>query len=309
MATIDIPEGRVEYRAAGPDNSTAPPVVFVHGLLVNAELWTRVADTLADRGIRSYAPDLPLGGHRIALPESIDLSPQGIAQLIINFITALGLTDVTLVANDTGGALTQFIADADHSRIGRLVLTNCDAFDQFPPAPLGMLVKIGRDPGRLRALMTSAKLRFMRHSVLAFGGLARDPLDPELTRRWITPLLSDANVRRNAADFMRLIDPQALLDVSTRLHRFAKPVRVVWGDADRFFPVSLGRRLSAAFADATFVEIPTARTFIPLDEPVGLADEIQDVSRAAPRQAGAAHPEARPLSGGDTPAGSPHVPS
>ncbi len=275
MTVIDIQQGRIEYWAAGPPASTAPPVVFVHGLLVNAELWTKVADALAIRGIRSYAPDLPLGSHRIPWAAGTDLSPRGIARLINDFITALELTDVTLVGNDTGGALCQFLIDTDHSRVGRLVLTNCDAFDQFPPAPFGLIVKVGRRPARLHAMMTSVRPKALRHSVLGFGGLARDPLDPALTRRWITPSLTDAAVRRNTAEFLRHIDPKDLLDISNWLGRFPKPVRLLWGAADPFFRISLARRLRDAFTNATLVEIANGRTFLPLDEPELVANEIR----------------------------------
>jgi pimeloyl-ACP methyl ester carboxylesterase len=277
MPVIDIPPGRIEYRAAGPAAGTAPPVVFVHGLLVNAELWTKVADALAIRGIRSYAPDLPLGSHRIPWAAGTDLSPRGIARLINDFIAALDLTDVTLVGNDTGGALCQFLIDTDHSRIGRLVLTNCDAFDQFPPAPFGLIVKVGRRPARLHAMMTSVRPKALRHSILGFGGLARRPLDPALTRRWITPSLTDPAVRRNTAEFLRRVNPKDLHDISTRLGQFPKPVRLVWGTADPFFTISLARRLHDAFTGATLVEIAGGRTFLPLDEPELVANEIQAV--------------------------------
>jgi pimeloyl-ACP methyl ester carboxylesterase len=275
MAIIDIPQGRIEYRAAGPPDSTAPPVVFMHGLLVNAELWTKVADALARRGIRSYAPDLPLGAHRFPWAAGTDLSPRGIARLANDFIAALGLTDVTLVGNDTGGALCQFLIDTDHRRVGRLVLTNCDAFDLFPPSPFGLIVKVGRRPARLRALMQAVRLKPLRHSIAGFGGLVRDPLDPALTRRWITPSLTDPAVRRDTAEFLSRIDPADLLDVSTRLRDFPKPVRLVWGDADPFFKISFARRLRDAFAGATLVEVPGGRTFLPLDEPERVADEIR----------------------------------
>lgn len=274
MATIDIPQGRIEYRAAGPAASPVPPVVFVHGLLVNAELWTPVADALAAHGVRSYAPDLPLGSHRVPLPVDTDLGPRAVARLVIEFVTALGLTDVTLVGNDTGGAICQFLIDTDHSRIGRLVLTNCDAFDRFPPPPFGVIVKVGRRPAGLRAMMTTVRPTALRHSPLGFGGLARRPLDAALTRRWITPALTDQAVRRNTAEFLRRVDPKDLLDVSTRLDRFPKPVRLVWGAADPFFKIQFARRLRDAFADATLVEIAGGRTFLPLDEPERLADEI-----------------------------------
>lgn len=279
MATIDTPFGQVNYRAAGPEDSAAPPVVFVHGLLVNHELWTGVADRLAEQGIRSYAPDLPIGSHPIALNPDADLSPRDVARLIIEFMATLDLTDVTLVGNDTGGALCQFVIDTDHSRIGRLVLTNCDAFDKFPPAPFGLIFKAGRSTMRLRAMAAMMRPRLLRHSMLGFGGLVDKRLDPELTTRWISPARTDAGVRRDTAKFLRAVKPADLLDISTRLGDFGKPVRIVWGNADRFFKLAFGQRLREAFGDnAELVEVDGGRTFIPLDEPERVANEIRAFS-------------------------------
>ncbi len=274
MPTLELAQGTINYRVAGPEDSAVPPVVFVHGLLVNGELWTRVADLLAAQGIRSYAPDLPLGSHPIALQPDADLSPRGVAQLVNDFLDALGLRDVTLVGNNTGGALCQFLIDGDHSRIGRLVLTNCDAFDQFPPAPFGLIVKVGRHPRLLKAMMQSVRPSFLRHSILGFGALVAKPLDADLTRHWITPVLTDAGVRRDTARFLSKVDKRDLLDVSTRLGAFPKPVSLVWGEADRFFKISLAERLQQAFADARLVRVPGGRTFLSLDEPEQVARAI-----------------------------------
>lgn len=274
MPSVDLPQGRINYRVAGPKDSGQPPVVFLHGLLVNSELWTGVGDALAARGVRSYAPDLPLGAHPIALEPEADLSPRGVARLVIAFLEALELRDVTLVGNDSGGALCQFLIDIDDSRIGRLVLTNCDAFDKFPPPPFGLIVKAGRRPGRIRVLMSTMRPTWARHSALGFGPLAGKPLDAALTRRWITPALTDAGVRRDAAQFMRAMRPADLVDVSTRLDQFTKPVVLLWGTADRFFKLDFARCLAEVFPDARLVEVAGGRTFVPLDEPQRVADEI-----------------------------------
>jgi pimeloyl-ACP methyl ester carboxylesterase len=274
MPTVDLPQGRVNYRVAGPPDSALPPVVFVHGIMVNGELWTGVADALAARGIRSYAPDLPLGAHPIPLRPDADVTPRGVATLLLAFLDALGLSDVTLVGNDTGGALCQFLLDTDASRVGRLVLTNCDAFDQFPPPPFGLLVKLASSPFRLWLTSQGTRLTAIRHSALGFGPLVAKPLDAALTRRWATPLLTDAGVRRDTARFMRAMRPADLLDVSTRLHAFDRPVLLLWGAADRFFKMPLARRLADAFPHARLVPVDGGRTFIPLDEPERLASEI-----------------------------------
>lgn len=274
MPTVDLPQGRVNYRAAGPADSPLPPVVFVHGILVNGEMWTGVAAALAERGIRSYAPDLPLGAHPAALKPGTDISPRGVARLVLSFLETLGLTDVTLAGNDTGGALCQFIIDTDSSRIGRLVLTNCDAFDQFPPPPASLMVKLIASPARLWLATRPLRWAAVRHSRAGYGPFVRRPLDAALTQRWVTPLLTDAGVRRDTARFMRAIHPADLLDVSTRLGRFTRPVLLLWGTGDRFFTLTLARRLAAAFPDARLVEVEGGHTFLPLDAPDRIASEI-----------------------------------
>src|SRR5262245_45739907 len=140
MPTIDLPQGTLMYRVAGPEDSTAPPVVFIHPILTDGRLWAPVADRLAAQGVRSYAPDWPLGSHAIALNEDADRSPAGVASLVRDFLAGLDLSEVTLVGNDTGGALTQYVLDSAEPRVGRAVVMNCDAFDSFPPFPISLLL-------------------------------------------------------------------------------------------------------------------------------------------------------------------------
>ncbi|MGO9384330.1 MAG: alpha/beta fold hydrolase [Mycobacterium sp.] len=275
MPIIDLPQGRVQYRLAGPGDSAHPPVVLLYGLLVNCERWTEVADDLAARGIRSYALDLPLGSHSLALRPDADLTPRGVARLIIAFLETLGLTNVTLVGNDTGTALCQFVIDIDDTRIARLVLTDGDAFDQFPPRSLRPVFKLGRRPAGVHALMSMMRPTWIRDRV--HGQNVSKPLEAALTRRWIAPALADRAVRRDTAKFLRGVDPAELLDVSTRLGRFTNPVVMLWGGADRFFTIDLAHRLCEAFPNAQLVEIPDGRTFIPLDQPQRVANEIQSV--------------------------------
>jgi pimeloyl-ACP methyl ester carboxylesterase len=283
MPTVNLPQGKVNYRAAGPADSTLPPVVFVHGILVDGEIWKGTADALAARGIRSFAPDLPLGAHQIAMNRDADLSPRGVARLLLSFLETLGLTDVTLVANDTGDALCQFLIDTDASRIGRLVLTNGDAFDKFPPPPLGLMVKLASSPARIRMIMPPMRWTAARHSVLGYGPFAKR-LDAEQTARWAAPLRTDAGVRRDTARFMGGIRKEDLVDVSGRMNAFTRPVLLVWGAGDRFFPLTFARKLAAAFPDARVVEVEDGHTFLPLDEPGRIASEISDFLVSAPQR-------------------------
>ncbi|HET6193522.1 MAG TPA: alpha/beta fold hydrolase, partial [Trebonia sp.] len=197
-ATVDLPQGRLAYRAAGPAASNHPPVVLVHGLLVDARLWEPVAERLASAGIRSYAPTLPLGSHRQPMNADADLSPEGMAGLVLDFIQALGLSDVTIAGNDTGGAICQIILAGDASRISAAVLTNCDALGTFPPRSLAPLFRALRHPGLVACMAPALRSKAMRNGPLAYGPLSSEPLDSDLTLDWVKPLADEA-VRRDLA--------------------------------------------------------------------------------------------------------------
>jgi pimeloyl-ACP methyl ester carboxylesterase len=273
FAVADLPQGRVEYRAAGPAASSRPPVVFVHGILVDARLWQPVAERLAAEGIRSYAPTLPLGAHQRPMNADADLSPQGMATLIRDFISALGLRDVTIVGNDTGGAICQVMLGGDTSRVRAAVLTNCDAFGTFPPRPLAPLFRALRHPRLVAGLASALRWDKVRHGPLAFGPLSSGPLDPDLTGSWMQPLASEA-VRRDLAKFARGVNRRVLLDAARRFGQFTGPVRILWGEDDPFFRTRLGQQLSEAFPYATLTTVPGGRTFLPLDHPDAVAREI-----------------------------------
>src|ERR1700688_3283749 len=120
MNEAHLPQGTVRYR----DQGTGEPIVFVHGLLTNGELWRDVAPRLA-ADFRVIVPDWPLGSHEVPLEARADLSPPGLAAIIADFISALELDRVTLVGNDTGGAICQLVAVHHTEHLARLVLTPC----------------------------------------------------------------------------------------------------------------------------------------------------------------------------------------
>ncbi len=277
MPSLELPSGAVRYDSYGPEQSVAPPVVLVHGLLNDAAVWADVAGLLAEQGIRSYAPDWPLGSHPVPRDPDADQSPRGIARLIVEFIAALELHAVTLVGNDTGGALCQFVIDEDPSRIARLVLSNCDAFEVFPPKAFARLFAAMRSERQVAFLARLMRIRPVRQSSLGFGPLANN-LPAELTARWIRPLNENPGSIPDLAKFARAVDPGELLELSTRLHRFTGPVTLAWGTDDDAFTEELGRRLQQAFSNATFVPIPGARTLTPLDAPEALAEQIAAIA-------------------------------
>ncbi|MBJ7339158.1 alpha/beta hydrolase [Mycolicibacterium sp.] len=266
----------IDYRVLGPEDSPHPPVLFIHGILVDHRLWIRVAERLADNGFRCILPDLPLGSHRIAVDESVPLTPVTVAEMIHEFIGALELRDATVVGNDTGGGLCQLLVAAHPDDVGRLVLTNCDAFETFPPFPFNVVFATIRGPRTIRLMSALMKIAALRRSPLGFG-LLLHPGDDALTASWVAPIGADPRIGRNLVTLLRSVATMDLVDVATKLPRFSKPVTLVWGMADRCFTPALGRRLAAVFPNAAWVEVPGARTFVALDAPDAVADAIATV--------------------------------
>jgi pimeloyl-ACP methyl ester carboxylesterase len=264
---IELPSGTIRYREAGEGK----PVVFVHGYLVDGRLWDGVVDRLADR-CRCLAPDWPIAAHRVAMKPDADLSPYGVAATIASFLEALELEDVTIVGNDSGGAMSQVLATRHPERIGRLVLTNCDTHENFPPGIFKAMPPVAALPGGMTLL--SAPFRIGALARAAFKPFSKNPIPAELVASWMEPALHDPGVKRDARKVTVGMNKRYTLEAAEKLRGSELPILLSWAPGDRFFPLKYAQRLAGEVANARLVEIPGAATFVPLDQPQRLADEI-----------------------------------
>ncbi|MDP8943969.1 MAG: alpha/beta hydrolase [Actinomycetota bacterium] len=264
---VQLPDGTIAYRERG----SGPPLVFVHGVFVNGDLWRRLVPLLADE-FRCVVPDMPLGAHAAPMRADADLSPPALARLVADFLAALDLREVTLVGNDTGGAFCQLVV-ADHpERIGRLVLTNCDAFERLPPPLLRPLWWGARIPGALLGIGQVLRLRPARRAFMAT--VAHRAPEGTILDSFFRPLLEDPGVRRDIAKVLRGISNRYTLRAAASFPAFDRPVLIAWGEQDVFFPLRYAERLAEAFPDARLERIPGSRTFVPEDHPEALAKLI-----------------------------------
>jgi pimeloyl-ACP methyl ester carboxylesterase len=279
---IELSAGVIEYEDRG---GPGPTLVFLHGLLMDETLWTAVADDLAPDH-RCVIPVLPLGAHRKGLKPQADVSPAAIAGLVAEFLEALGLRDVVLVGNDTGGALVQVLmADGPLARIGGAVLVSCDAFDNFPPGLTGRtLFLAGKLPPALFGLfMQQMRLKIVRRLPLSFGWLTKR--GDAVVAAWMRPIWRQREIRRDTVRVLRAAaaEPDLLNTAAGKLGRFERPALVVWARDDRVMPPEHGRRLANLLPDARLVEVADSFTLVPLDQPVRLAAEIRRFLAEAPR--------------------------
>ena len=269
---VTLPYGVVRYR----DEGSGPVLVFTHGLLVNSTLWSEVIPLLSSR-FRCIALDLPLGAHSIPLNADADLTPPGVALLLADFMVKLDLHDVTLVGNDTGGAICQLTITNHPERITRLVLTNCDAFEAFFPWPISPFQYGARffDIGFANFLAWTFRKHPAQRVLMATVSLRH--ADDAILDDNFAPLLSgNMQIRRDVTKFLKSVSNRYTLEAARNFQKFQHPVLLVWGKNDLFFSAGNARRLEQAFPDATLEFLSPSRAFVPRDQPGPLAQRIAE---------------------------------
>ncbi|MGD1238787.1 alpha/beta fold hydrolase [Mycobacterium seoulense] len=271
IADVVVDDAEIEYADVG----AGAPIVFVHGAYVTGGLWDDVIARLTDNH-RCIAPTWPFGAQRRPVGDGVNVGVVAAGRRIIGLLEQLDLRDVTLVANDTGGGIvlsTLAIPDLNWSRVSRLVFTNCDSFEHFPPKSFAPLVKLCRISGgagaiALRALASRPGLAFFKRAVTK-DGIAKDR-DSAI----FGGFLNSADVRREAVRFSAALNPRHTKAAESAIAKWSKPVLVVWGTHDQLFPVSHAKRLAEAFPDATLRLVEGSSTYVMLDRPVETAEAI-----------------------------------
>lgn len=270
MQTITVPAGEIDYDEIG----SGPPVVLLHGVLMDHTVWDRVLPLLPP-GFRYLRPVLPLGAHRRPMDRDADLTLYGQVALVADLLDALDLEDVTLVHSDWGGALFLTASGRDR-RVARQVILPCEAFDNFPPGLPGRMVALAVAlPGGLRLAARQLRIGWLRRLPLLFGLMARRPLPDELVRGWTEPLLRQPGVRRDLLAYCRsTFDGPTLIRDTEALRNFTGEALVLWSPDNKVMPPEHGHRLAELLPRGRYAEVPGAYVLSMLDEPEAVARQM-----------------------------------
>jgi pimeloyl-ACP methyl ester carboxylesterase len=269
---IQLSAGTIRYADSG---GSGPVILFVHGLLAGGGLWSSIIPRLSGSA-RCIAPDLPLGGHTIPMRPDADLSPRAVAGLVHEFMEKLDLTGVTLVGNDTGGAICQLLVTEHPERVARLVLTPSDCFEYFFPPRFRPLQWASRVPGLLGLALQPLRINAVLTSPLGFGDTTKKGVPREEAAEMLRPYFSNRGVRRDTEKFVRKVSNKDTLAAAERLRDFDRPVLLAWAREDKFFPVKLAERLLERLPDGRLELIDDSYTFVPIDQPERLAELVRE---------------------------------
>lgn len=272
MHTVEVAAGTIEYAEQG----AGPTVVLLHGLLMDHTLWDQVMPLLPD-GFRYIRPVLPLGSHRIPMNSNADLTLPGMATLLADFLDALDLDDVTLVHADWGGGLFLTAMGRD-TRVARLIVLPCEAFDNFPPGLPGRLaVLAAKVPGGLTLAARQLRIGWLRRMPIVFGRMVTRPVSDSIMKTWTAPALENPQVRRDVCAYLhsRLIPAELIRDTQA-LNQFRGEALVLWSPDNTIMPPEHGRKLAALIPHSRYAEVPGAAVLSMLDDPETVAQEMSD---------------------------------
>lgn len=267
--TVSTEAGEIGYTESGE----GPAAVFVHGIGTNGLLWRHVMENLAATS-RCIAIDLP--GHG-ATPSRDDLSAAAMAEMIADLCGSLGLEQVDLVGNDSGGAIAQIFAARHPDLIRSLVLTNCDTDGNFPPPEFAPLFEMATR-GELAPLVaaTAADPSTWRTSPIADGYENPDAIPDEVWRAYVTPIGGTIERARQFERLMASLNPIDLSAVTGSLYALDVPTLLVWGTGYEPFDIKWAYRLREMMpAVQGVIEIDGAKLYFPEERPEDLVPHLR----------------------------------
>ena len=279
--TVATADGEIAFVEVGE----GPAALFVHGVFLNAGLWRNVIEQVCQAGHRRcVAIDLPAHG-RTRVKAGQDLSLPAQADILERFCQALDLSQVDVVANDTGGAAAQVFAVRHTDRVRTLTLTNCDTHDNLPPARFKPAVELAR-AGQLAPLMAPMLTDLdLARSELALGSGYQHPdrVEDEVIRSYLEPCLGTPEAGREIERFIASLEARDLVAVEPGLRQLEVPTLVVWGTGDVFFELSWAHWLRDTIPGVTeVVEVEGAKLFFPEERAGDLVAPLLGLWAGAP---------------------------
>jgi pimeloyl-ACP methyl ester carboxylesterase len=181
--------------------------------------------------------------------------------MVMGFLDALGIERVHVVGHDHGGAIAQLLAAEHPDRIDRLVISNAEAYDNWPSEEERPFVRATQVPVLGDVVLWAWSQRPLFRLTLKEAKAVYDPkvLSAELLEGYIRANLSDrhrrAKTRRFLAGQFAPENNRVTIDLLDGLRRFDRPTLLVWAKDDSHFGPEWGERLRRDIPGAVRLEL------------------------------------------------------
>jgi 2-hydroxymuconate-semialdehyde hydrolase len=256
------------WNVAYVDEGQGTPVVLLHGCPFHAFQWRDLIPRL--RGThRVLAPDLlGLGDTQVRLSDDYRLPKD--AEMIIGFLDALEIPEADFVAADHGAATLQLLMVGHPERIRRAVVTNAEAYDQWPSDPEKPYLKLVVNPWLGPLFRAALRFAWVRREVFSVAVHRKEALTDEVLEAYTRALIATPGRWARLQRFFRWqLDPEhnrVTVEAVEGIRRFEKPTLILWGRHDTNFGPVIAERLAADIPGTVGLEYLEDSAHMPFQE-------------------------------------------
>jgi pimeloyl-ACP methyl ester carboxylesterase len=270
---VDTPSGSISY----VEHGSGPAALFVHGVLLNGYLWRHQLAELGDLR-RCIAVDLMAHGNT-EISASQDVSVTANAHMLAQFLDGLTIDQVDLVGNDSGGGICQIFAALYPTRVRSLVLTDCDAHDNWPPEAFKgfvSMVAAGGLAGTLDAMLIDKSV-YRSPQALGLAYERPEAVSDDTIETYLRPHTRSPQRLHQLERFVSAFDCRHTVNIETALKSVQAPTLIAWGTDDIFFDLKWSHWLENTIPGSRRrMELQGGRIFFPEER----AREFNDAVRA-----------------------------
>jgi pimeloyl-ACP methyl ester carboxylesterase len=256
------------WQVATIDQGQGDAVVLLHGCPFHAYEWREVIPRLSER-YRVIAPDLlGLGDTQVRLDEDYRL-PRDV-DMVVGLLAALGIERAHFVGHDHGGATLQILMKEHPERIRSAVLTNAEAYDQWPSEPERPYLELVVHPLLSPLFRIGLAIPAVRREVFQIAVHRKEVFDDEVLAAYTRAHTSTPERWQRLVRFFRWqLDPEhnrEPLRALDGMRRFTSPTLILWGKQDTNFGPALAERLARDIPGTLRIEWLEDSAHMPMQE-------------------------------------------
>jgi len=266
------------WRVAYIDRGSGEPIVLLHGCPFQSFEYSKVIPSLA-RHYRVIAPDLlGLGDTIVRLDDDYRLPNQ--VRMVVGLLDRLGIGRAHFVGHDHGGAIVQLMMNSHADRLGAVVLTNVEAYDQWPSEPERLDVQLVVHPLSTPFFRAAFGFPTVQRRVLRIAVHRPEVLTEDVIHGLLRPSMATAARWKRLRRFLAWqLDRDHNLETMRAvdgLRRFDHPTLLLWGQHDANFGPAIAERLAHDIPGVVRIEWLTNSAHLPmLEEPEHYASAIE----------------------------------
>jgi pimeloyl-ACP methyl ester carboxylesterase len=257
-----------QWKVAYIDEGEGQPVVLLHGCPFHAFQWRDLIPQLRGR-YRVLAPDLlGLGDTQVRLTDDYRLPNEAV--MVMGFLDALGIQEADFVTADHGAATLQLLMGDQPERIRRAVLTNAEAYDQWPSEPEKPYLKLVVNPWLGPLFRASLRFTWIQRDVFSVAVHRKEAFTDEVLHAYTRAHIATPQRWARLQRFFRWqLDPEhnrVTMDAVEGIRRFEKPTLILWGRRDTNFGPAIAERLADDIPGTVAVEYLENSAHMPFQE-------------------------------------------